>query len=151
MAYVADPHILSVVQAGFLATGIINVLMGLLIRVAGGKKAIDVILPASITGPVACTIGIGLGAAALNNATGLTGPTGPRRYRAWFIVAMITLVAAIIFSVYLQNKGFLGMLPILLGALTGYLVAIPFGLVNLTFGSLLSVSRHSPSRSLMIP
>ena len=128
----ADPHILSVVQAGFLATGIINVLIGLLIRVAGGKKAIDVVLPASITGPVACTIGIGLGAAALNNASGyLTDPTG---IGSWWIVALITLMAAIFFSVYLQDKGFIGMLPILLGAITGYIVAIPFGLVNITFG-----------------
>src|SRR5512143_573542 len=91
----ADPHILSVVQAGFLATGIINVLVGLLIRVAGGKKAIDVVLPASITGPVACTIGIGLGAAALNNATGITGPTGSPQIGE-FIVALLTLVAAIV-------------------------------------------------------
>ena len=74
----ADPHLLSVVQAGFLATGVLNVVVGLLIRVAGGKKAIDVILPASITGPVACTIGIGLGAAALNSASGFStaNPTG---------------------------------------------------------------------------
>jgi uracil permease len=129
----ADPHILSVVQAGFLATGIINVLIGLLIRVAGGKKAIDVVLPASITGPVACTIGVGLGAAALNNASGyLNEPAG---IGSWWIVALITMLAAIFFSIYLQDKGFLGMLPILLGAIVGYIAAIPFGLVNITFGS----------------
>jgi uracil permease len=131
----ADPHLLSVVQAGFLATGILNVLVGLLIRLAGGKKAIDVILPASITGPVACTIGIGLGMAALNNATGITGPTGAPQVGE-FIVALLTLVITICLSVYLQGKGFLGMLPILLGAVAGYLIAIPFGLVNITFGSL---------------
>lgn len=127
----ADPHILSVVQAGFLATGIINVLVGLLIRIAGGKKAIDVVLPASITGPVACTIGIGLGAAALNNASGfLNDPAG---IGSWWAVALITLLAAIFFSIYLQDKGFIGMLPILLGAITGYIAAIPFGLVKIAF------------------
>ena len=134
----ADPHILSVVQAGFIATGIINVLVGLLIRVAGGKKAIDVVLPASITGPVACTIGIGLGAAALNNATGVTGATGAANWPE-FAVALLTLLAAIVFSVYLQNKGFLGMLPILLGAVTGYIIATLFGLVHLTFGTFIRV------------
>ena len=156
----ADPHILSVVQAGFIATGVINVLIGLIIRVAGGKKAIDVILPASITGPVACTIGIGLGAIALTNATGaalLVNTTnsmgvatdiGPTVFNisnmtgvfatgqfAWFAVAMITLLAAIVYSVYLQNKGFLGMLPILLGAVTGYIFAAIFGLLNVQFTS----------------
>jgi uracil permease len=45
-------------------------------------------------------------------------------------VALITLVITIAFSVYLQGKGLVGMLPILLGAVVGYLVAIPFGLVN---------------------
>lgn len=124
----ADPHLLSVVQAGFLATGLLNVVVGLLIRIAGGKKAIDVILPASITGPVACTIGIGLGAAALNNASGyLTNPAG---IGSWWAVAMITLFAAILYSVYLQDKGFIGMLPILLGAITGYIFSAIFGLLN---------------------
>ena len=77
---VAPAHILSVVQAGFLATGIINVIVGLLIRVAGGKKAIDVILPATITGPVACTIGIGLGATALSEASGVYCHSNTDRY-----------------------------------------------------------------------
>lgn len=133
----ADPHLLSVVQAGFLATGVLNVIVGLLIRVAGGKKAIDVILPASITGPVACTIGIGLGAAALNNASGyLANPAG---IGSWWLVAIITLFAAILYSVYLQDKGFIGMLPILLGAIAGYLIAAVFGLVHITFGTLFRV------------
>ncbi len=138
----ADPHLLSVVQAGFLATGIINVLVGLLIRVAGGKKAIDVILPASVTGPVACTIGIGLGAAALNNATGITGPTGTANWPE-FIVALLTLVITICLSVYLQNKGFIGMLPILLGAIAGYIIAALFGLVHITFGTFFRVPQFT--------
>jgi uracil permease len=45
-------------------------------------------------------------------------------------VAFITLIATILFSVYLQGKGLIGMLPILLGAIFGYIIAIPFGLVN---------------------
>ena len=64
---------LSVVQAGFVATGIINVIVGLIIRLAGGKKAVDIILPPVITGSVACTIGIGLGYTALNNAIWFPG------------------------------------------------------------------------------
>jgi uracil permease len=40
------------------------------------------------------------------------------------------LIATILFSVYLQGKGLLGMLPILLGAVFGYIVAYFFGLVN---------------------
>lgn len=45
---------------------------------------------------------------------------------------MITLVVTIAFSVYLRRKGFLGMLPVLLGAVVGYIISIPMGLVDLT-------------------
>jgi uracil permease len=139
---IAPDHTLSVVQAGFLATGLINVVVGLLIRLAGGKKAVDIVLPASITGPVACSIGIGLGAAALNQASGYNATSAPTGILNWWIVALITMMAAILFSVYLQNKGFLGMLPILLAAILGYLIAIPFGLVNLQFTSNLFILPH---------
>jgi uracil permease len=125
---VAPAHTLAVVQAGFLATGVINVLVGLIIRLAGGKKAVDLVLPPVVTGSVACTIGIGLGAAALNNASGYL--VDPKGIVSWWIVALITLLASVLFSVYLQGKGFIGMLPILLGAIVGYLSAIPFGLVS---------------------
>ena len=147
----SDPHLLSVVQAGFLATGALNVIVGLLIRVAGGKKALDVILPASITGPVACTIGIGLGGSALISATGATisasataaglvNITNGANMSATgvlptFILALITLVAAVLFSVYLQEKGFLGMLPILFAAILGYIIAAVMGLLNISFKS----------------
>lgn len=126
---VAPDHILSVVQAGFIATGVINVIVGLIIRLAGGKKAIDKVLPPVITGSVACTIGIGLGASALNMASGVAGNIATGAVN-WWIVSIVTLLAAVLFSVYLQGKGFIGMLPILLGAIVGYIVAIPFGLVN---------------------
>jgi uracil permease len=129
----SDPAVISIVQAGFIATGVINILVGLIIRAAGGKKAVDLVLPPVVTGAVACTIGIGLGAAALNNASNyLNEPGGNLTY---WVVALITLVASIAYSVYLQGKGFIGLLPILLGAVTGYIVAIPFGLVNPQFVS----------------
>ncbi len=130
---VADDHLLSVVQAGFVATGIINILAGLLIRIAGGKEAIDKVLPPVVTGSVACTIGIGLGAAALNNATGYLVNSGG--IGSWWLVSMVTLVATIALSVYLQGKGFIGMLPILLGAIVGYIFAFLVDLITGKVGS----------------
>ncbi len=125
----ADPALLSIVQTGFIATGVINIVVGLIIRVSGGKEALDKVLPPVVTGSVACTIGIGLGKAALDMSSGVAGGilTGDL---TWWTVSLITLLAAFIFSVYLQGKGFIGMLPILLAAIVGYIVAIPFGLVN---------------------
>lgn len=125
----ADPALLSIVQTGFIATGTINIIVGLIIRLSGGKEALDKVLPPVVTGSVACTIGIGLGKAALDMSSGVAGGilTGDM---TWWTVSLITLLAAFIFSVYLQGKGFIGMLPILLAAIVGYIVAIPFGLVN---------------------
>ncbi|RME73148.1 MAG: xanthine permease [Chloroflexi bacterium] len=125
---VAAPEVRSFVQVGFLATGIINMIVGFIIQGVGGKKALDKVLPPIVTGSVATVIGIGLGFAALSMASGTCcGETGSL---TWWFVATVTLVATIAYSVYLQDKGFIGLLPILLGAITGYIVAIPFGLVD---------------------
>jgi len=129
----ASAATISVVQTGFLATGIINVIVGLVIRATGGKETVDKILPPVVTGSVACTIGIGLGFAALGMASGTCCGVDPLAAPAttltWWAASLITLFAAVLFSVYLQGKGFIGMLPILLGGVVGYLVAIPLGLI----------------------
>ena len=53
-----------------------------------------------------------------------------------WLVAFITLLATVLFSVFLQNKGLLGMLPILLGAIFGYIVSAALGIVN--YGEILT-------------
>ncbi len=105
------------VQVGIIGTAIVEILVGLLIMRIG-KEALDKVLPPIITGSVAIVIGIALAGTALGEAS------------ANWTVAFITLIVTIGFSVYLQGKGLLGMLPILLGAIVGYLVAIPFGLLS---------------------
>jgi uracil permease len=114
----ASDELIGAAQAGIIVTGLVNIAIGLIIRFAGGKRSIDVVLPPIVTGSVAATIGFALGFAALDMAA------------ANWAVAMITLLVTILFSVYLQGKGFIGMIPVLLGAVAGYLVAIPFGLVD---------------------
>ncbi|MBI5302285.1 MAG: xanthine permease [Chloroflexi bacterium] len=106
-----------IVQVGIIGTAIFEILIGLLIMRIG-KASLDKVLPPVITGSVAIVIGIALAGAAL----GMAG--------AHWGVAFITLIITVAFSVYLQGKGLIGMLPILLGAVVGYIVAIPFGLVN---------------------
>jgi uracil permease len=130
---VAPPEVIAVVTAGFIATGTINILVGLLIRATGGKAAVDKVLPPVITGCVACTIGIGLGASALGMASGTCcGVKDSATQLTWWTAAFVTLLSAFILSVYLQGKGFIGMLPVLLAAIIGYIVSIPLGLVHPT-------------------
>ena len=121
-------ELISVAQAGIVVTGVVNILMGLVIRYSGGKKTIDKILPPIVTGSVAAVIGFALGFAALDMASGnCCGVPGASN---WWLVAVITVLSTILYSVYLQGRGFIGMLPILLGAITGYIIAIPLGLVD---------------------
>lgn len=112
----ASDELIGTMQVGILATGVLNIIVGYIIKRVG-KAAVDKVLPPIVTGSVAAIIGFGLGYAALGMAA------------ANWTVAVITLVVTILFSVYLQGRGFVGMLPVLLGAIVGYLVAIPFGLV----------------------
>ncbi len=130
MNQVAPDELIRTAQAGIVVTGIINVLVGFVIKQFGGKGTLDKILPPIITGSVACVIGFALGFEALKmssgNCCGLNGELN------WWIATLVTLFVTILFSVYLRGKGFAGMLPILFGAVVGYVVAIPLDLVDFT-------------------
>lgn len=120
-----------VAQAGIIATALVSILAGLLIRQVG-RAALDRVLPPIITGSMAIVIGIALAKAALDQATGACclGENLATQGGSWFAVALITLLITVCASVYLQGRGLLGMLPILIGALGGYVVALFFGLVD---------------------
>ena len=111
------PDVVRIVQVGIILTGVLNILIGLIVQKVG-KNALDRALPPIITGSMAIVIGIALAGAALDMAGANWG------------VAFITLIATILFSVFLRGKGLLGMLPILFGAIFGYIVAAIFGLVD---------------------
>ena len=106
-------------QFGIIFSGLIYIAAGLLVRFFG-KKVVETILPASITGPVAMIIGLTLAGNALSDAIpNVTEVTSESVM--WIIVALVTLISTILYSKYL--KGFLGQLPLLLGVLTGCAVA----------------------------
>jgi len=109
----APDEVISVLQTGIIATGILNIIIGFVIK-AVGKPVVDRVLPPVITGSVACVIGIGLAKAALDMS--LTVVPG------YWVIAFLTLIATVAFSYLLQGRGLAGMLPILLGAVFGYLL-----------------------------
>ena len=106
-------NVLSTIQAGIVVTGLLNIAMGFLIR-ALGKEKIDMVLPPVVTGSVAAIIGFGLAFAALGLAAANWG------------IAILTLLATILASVYLQNRGFIGMIPVIIGAVVGYVASAIF-------------------------
>jgi uracil permease len=113
----ASDEMIGTMQVGILVTGILNIIIGFIIKQVG-KAAVDKVLPPIVTGSVAAIIGFGLGFAALDMAA-----------QNW-LVAGLTLLVTVLFSVYLQGKGFVGMIPILLGAIVGYILAYIAGLVD---------------------
>jgi uracil permease len=126
-------EVLSYAQFGIVMSGLISIAAGLLVR-ALGSKAIENILPASVTGPIAMIIGLTLAGTALSDAAPAKvaeGATATVVNSNWvWVVSLATLLSTILFSRYL--KGFLGQLPLLLGAIVGCIVA---GLIYLIGGS----------------
>ena len=115
-------------QFGIIMSGFVSIAAGLIVKYVG-SKAVEKLLPASITGSVAMIIGLTLAGNALGDAIpqiseGATVHSTAQTW--WIIVALITLISTVLYSRYL--KGLLGQLPLLLGALTGCAVA---GLVYL--------------------
>lgn len=120
------PEGVKIVQVGIIGTAILEILIGLLIMRVG-KSALDRVLPPIVTGSIAIIIGIGLAFEALK----MSGASAtPEAAGTQWLVAFVTLLVTIALSVYLQGKGLLGMLPILLGAIVGYLFAFAIGLVD---------------------
>ncbi len=106
-------------QFGIICSGLVSIAAGLLVKYFG-KKVVETILPASITGPVAMIIGLTLAGNALSDAIPASAELTAENV-AWTIVALVTLLSTILYARYL--KGFLGQLPLLLGVLTGSVLA----------------------------
>ena len=106
-------------QFGIICSGLVSIAAGLLVKFFG-KKVVETILPASITGPVAMIIGLTLAGNALSDAIPAAAELSAETV-AWTVVALVTLLSTIVYARYL--KGFLGQLPLLLGVLTGSIVA----------------------------
>ena len=112
-------------MSGLVAAGLLYVLISALIR-ARGVAAFERLLPPIVTGPVIMVIGLSLAPVAIDMATGGAGVYDANSV----IVAMIALAATA--AAALLGRGMLRLVPILVGLVVGYLVAIPFGFVDLS-------------------
>lgn len=115
---------ISYAQFGIIMSGFISIGAGLLVKFFG-NKAVEKVLPATVTGSVAMIIGLTLAGNALGDAAPQAiaeGAAAAISNSGWvWGVSLATLLSTIIFSRYL--KGFLGQLPLLLGAAVGCLFA----------------------------
>ena len=123
MQAIAGSYDIATILGAQIVGGLIAIVVGIAI------KKIRVLFPPLVTGTVVFTIGLSLYPTAVNY---MAGGTSSPSYGSWqnWLVAFITL--AVVTGLNHFAKGFLKLASILVGIIAGYLVAIPFGLVNLS-------------------
>ena len=129
-------------MTGVMAVGLIYIIFALIIKFAG-KNWIDKLLPPIVIGPMIMIIGLGLAPSAISQI-GLGG-TEEIDWRGVFVALVTFLTTAI---VMVRGKGFIKIIPFLIGICTGYIVSIILGLVD--FGPVIEASFFSMP-SFMIP
>lgn len=112
------------VLTGIMAVGILYMLVALIIKIVG-KNWLEKMLPPIIVGPMIMIIGLGLAPSAVSQM-GLTESVNLKS----IIVILVTFLTTAI--VALKGKGFLKLIPFILGILSGYVVSMLFGLVDFT-------------------
>ena len=112
------------VFTGIMAVGLVYVLVALIIK-AIGKKWINKLLPPIVVGPMIMIIGLLLAPTAIEEI-GLNLEKIPWKN---IVVALISFLTTGILAV--RGKGFLKVIPFLLGMVAGYISSIILGMVNL--------------------
>ena len=121
MQAIAQDYGIAAIFGATIVGGIVAVVMGILVR------KIRVLFPPLITGTVVFTIGLSLYPTAINY---MAGGVGSPDYGAWqnWLIAVFTLIVVTVLNHF--GKGIWKLASILIGILAGYIVAIPFGLVD---------------------
>ncbi|MDD2218369.1 MAG: solute carrier family 23 protein, partial [Eubacteriales bacterium] len=114
---------------GFVMTGIIFCIVAGLIKLAG-TSWIDVVLPPAAMGPVVALIGLELAGTAASNGGLILSDTYTAINPKFVAVFLITILVAVVGQVIF--KGFAAAIAILISIVTGYVVAMAFGLVDFT-------------------
>lgn len=112
------------VFTGIMAVGLVYVLVALIIK-AIGKKWINKLLPPIVVGPMIMIIGLSLAPTAIEEI-GFNLEKIPWKN---IVVALISFLTTGILAV--RGKGFLKVIPFLLGMVAGYISSIILGMVNL--------------------
>lgn len=102
---------------GIFVAGLMYLVLAAIIRLVGVKRVMR-FLPPVVTGPVIICIGLSLASSAINNAS-----------KNWFL-ALVALIVIIVFNIW--GKGMFKIIPILMGVVISYLVAVIMNACGLT-------------------
>lgn len=110
---------------GSFLVGLVYALVALIIAKAGTNWLMK-LLPPIVVGPVIMVIGLGLASTAIGMVT--NNPKG--EYDLTYVtIGFVTLLITIITAIF--SKGFLSVIPVLVGIVGGYIFSIFMGVVNL--------------------
>lgn len=113
-------------QGGFIAFGLCFILIGLMVRKIG-TKWIDVLFPPAAMGSIVAIIGLELAPLALN-MSGFMDPVKGMTNAQAMTISMVTLIVTILANVV--GKGFIAIIPILIGVVSGYVLSYFMGVVD---------------------
>jgi len=113
---------------GFFVVGLVLVIISFIVRLVG-TAWINVIFPPAAMGAIVAVIGLELVPTAADMAGLITKPDAGMDATA-VTVSLLTLASTIIY--WVTMRGFLKIIPILLGIITGYVIAYFFGIVDFT-------------------
>ena len=113
-------------MTGIMVVGLVYVLVALIIKIAG-KAWLDKLLPPVVIGPMIMIIGLGLAPSAIGQI-GLSAGTA-FEWKVVLVAFVSFLVTAIVMT---RAKGFLKVIPFLIGILSGYVLAVILGMVDFT-------------------
>ena len=102
---------------GIVVAGLLYLVLALLFKLVGAKKVMR-FFPPIVTGPIIILIGLNLSGTAINNAS-----------TTWWL-ALVAIVVIIVANIW--GKGMIKIIPILLGVVVSYIVALIFGQVDFT-------------------
>ena len=102
---------------GVVVAGLLYLILALVIKIVGVKKVMR-FLPPVVTGPIIICIGLGLAPSAVSNASS-----------NWFL-ALVALGVVVIFNIW--GKGMFKIIPILLGVVISYVVALIMNALGFT-------------------
>jgi uracil permease len=112
---------------GFIAVGLVFVIVGLLIARLG-VKWIDVLFPPAAMGAIVAVIGLELAPTAAQMAGLIPAETNAALDPMAIKISLFTLAVTVFGSVLF--RGFLAIIPILIGILAGYAMAYSIGMVD---------------------
>ncbi|WP_340616956.1 uracil permease [Xenorhabdus entomophaga] len=113
---------------GFIVCGLLFCLVALIVKVAG-RGWINVMFPPAAMGAIVAVIGLELAGVAADMA-GLRPASGSEVNMTHLTISMVTLAVTILGSVVF--RGFMAIIPILIGVLVGYGLSFFMGIVDLT-------------------